>query len=126
MGVLVAFLTGSDAAAYASQTPARRRAEVLGTLSRWFGAPAERPLAYLEKNWRSERFVEGCYAAVPEQGWWARAGKAALAVRRPGGDGRIVWAGTERSPAFYGHLEGAVRSGRDAARSVLGDDQGHG
>ncbi|WP_405554629.1 FAD-dependent oxidoreductase [Streptomyces canus] len=124
LGVLVAFLTGSCAAAYAAQPPARRRADVLGSLSRWFGAAAERTLAYVETDWRSQPFVEGCYAAVPQRGWWAEAGTTAFAGR-PAGE-RIRWAGTEQSPAFYGHLEGAVRSGLDAARSLLDTDQGQG
>jgi monoamine oxidase len=124
LGVLVAFLTGSRAAAYSARPPALRRADVLGSLSRWFGASAERPVAYLEKDWRMQRFVEGCYAAVPERGWWARLGKAAFAHAPDNSDGRIQWAGTERSPAFYGHLEGAVRSGRVAARSVLDSRRG--
>ncbi|WP_369174925.1 flavin monoamine oxidase family protein [Streptomyces sp. R28] len=125
LGVLIAFVTGSCAATYAAQPLDKRRAEVLGCLSRWFGAPVALPLSYMEQDWRSQRFVEGCYAAVPEPGWWAKSGGAAFG-RPPVDDDRIAWAGTERSPAFYGHLEGAVRSGRAAARSILGDDQGHG
>jgi monoamine oxidase len=123
LGVLVAFLTGSCAAAYAAQPPAQRRADVLSSLSRWFGAAADRPLEYVETDWRSQPFVEGCYAAVPPRGWWAETGPMAF-TGRPA-DERIRWAGTERSPAFYGHLEGAVRSGLHAARSLLDNHRGH-
>ncbi|TDB70040.1 FAD-dependent oxidoreductase, partial [Micromonospora sp. KC723] len=31
----------------------------------------------------------------------------------------VYWAGTERCAEFYGHLEGAVRSGQEAARRIL-------
>ena len=34
--------------------------------------------------------------------------------------GRIYWAGTERATAMHGLIEGAVRSGEQAADAVLG------
>jgi monoamine oxidase len=116
MGVLVAFLTGSCAGDYAALPPAQRRAAVLGSLTRWFGPRAARPVAYRERDWQSERFIEGCYASVPEPGWWSRPVPSGSC--QDDRDGRIQWAGTERSSMFYGHLEGAVRSGRNAARAI--------
>ncbi|MEV7228187.1 FAD-dependent oxidoreductase [Polymorphospora sp. NPDC051019] len=120
LGVLVGFVTGPDAHRYAAQAPAVRRAAVLDRLAGWFGPAARRPLALLERDWQAEPTVEGCYAAVPEPGWWTTAGRPPWSATAP--DGPVLWAGTERSPEFYGHLEGAVRSGQRAARQIVAAD----
>ncbi|MFF3553860.1 flavin monoamine oxidase family protein [Streptomyces tsukubensis] len=121
MGVLVAFLTGAQAEAHRVRPAAARRNAVLEALAGWFGSPALRPLAYRERDWHAEPFVEGCYAAVPEPGWWTTEGPP---WGRPDADRTVHWAGSERHHAFYGHMEGAVRSGRTAAEAVLGFEAG--
>jgi len=40
------------------------------------------------------------------------------AIREPGG--RIYWAGSEAATQWVGYFDGAVRSGQDAAASILG------
>ncbi|WP_428965932.1 flavin monoamine oxidase family protein [Micromonospora fluostatini] len=122
LGVLVGFVTGPDARQYAALSAAARRAAVLDRLAGWFGPAARTPLALLDRDWQAEPTVEGCYAAVPEPGWWTTEGPpwSPAAPDRPVTTvGPVHWAGTERSPLFYGHLEGAVRSGQEAARRIL-------
>ncbi|TDB70269.1 FAD-dependent oxidoreductase, partial [Micromonospora sp. KC723] len=74
LGVLVGFVTGPDARAYGRLPGAARRTAVLDRLVTWFGPAARRPLALLERDWQVEPTVEGCYAAVPEPGWWTGVG----------------------------------------------------
>ncbi|PZF97477.1 flavin monoamine oxidase family protein [Micromonospora deserti] len=128
LGVLVGFVTGPDARAYGGLSGAARRTAVLDRLANWFGPAARRPLALLERDWQAEPTVEGCYAAVPEPGWWTAAGPPWSAAGRAGPasgalGGPVYWAGTERCAEFYGHLEGAVRSGQEAARWILAADR---
>ncbi|MDT0343990.1 flavin monoamine oxidase family protein [Streptomyces litchfieldiae] len=120
-GVLIGFVTGGDARRWAATPPAERRRAVLARVTRWFGPEAGEPVAFLQQDWQAEEFVEGCWAAVPEFGAWTTPRPA------PGGrerDGGLHFCGTEHSGAFYGHLEGAVRSGRAVAARVLGAPAG--
>lgn len=116
LGVLVGFVTGPDASRYAAESGAARRVALLDRLADWFGPAARQPLAVLERDWQAESTVEGCYAAVPEPGWWTAAGPPWPTTVA---DGPVHWAGTERCAQFYGHLEGAVRSGQEAARRII-------
>ncbi|MFY1696074.1 flavin monoamine oxidase family protein [Solwaraspora sp. WMMA2101] len=119
LGVLVGFVTGPDASRYAAGSGAARRVALLDRLAGWFGPTARQPLAVLERDWQAESTVEGCYAAVPEPGWWTAAGPPWPTTAA---DGPVRWAGTERCAQFYGHLEGAVRSGQETARRIIAAD----
>jgi monoamine oxidase len=116
MGVLVGFVTGSEVEAYRTLAPAIRRSAVLDRLVRWLGPLAGHPIAYQEKDWQREPFVQGCYAGVPPLGFWT---SRDLPWRPRPSDDRILWAGAERSSLFYGHIEGAVRSGQAVAHRVV-------
>jgi monoamine oxidase len=88
---------------------------VLGCFARYFGPQALAPREYVERDWMAEEFTRGCYGAHFTPGVWTAYGPA---LRAP--VGRIHWAGAETSPIWNGYMEGAVRSGEDAARAVLG------
>jgi monoamine oxidase len=62
----------------------------------------------------AEEFSRGCYGAHFAPGVWTAYGEA---LRTP--IGRIHWAGAEYATRWNGYMEGAVRSGTDAAREVL-------
>lgn len=118
LGTLVGFVTGREARDYGSRPGPERRAAVLSRLGEWLGPEATHPLAFLEEDWQTQRFVEGCYAAVPAYGRWA---SGPPPEAEDSAEAPVHRCGTEWSGAYYGHLEGAVRSGLLAARRVLGN-----
>ncbi|MGE5131674.1 MAG: flavin monoamine oxidase family protein [Gemmatimonadota bacterium] len=113
-GVLLAFIDSHEARKASLLTPAQRRAAVLDCLAGYFGERAASPLAYHEKSWLDEEWSRGCYTAVMGPGTWTGLGPA---LRAP--IGRIHWAGTETALVWSGYMDGAIRSGEDAAAAVL-------
>lgn len=113
-GVLMGFVEAADARRLARFSPEERREAVLGCFVRYFGERAARPREFLERDWMAEEFSRGCYGAHFTPGVWTQYGHA---LRTP--VGRVHWAGAECSPVWNGYMEGAVRSGEDAAGAVL-------
>jgi monoamine oxidase len=113
-GALMGFIEAGDGRRLARRTREERRDAVLGSFTRYFGPRAAHPREYVERDWMAEEFTRGCYGAHFTPGVWTHYGHA---LREP--VGRIHWAGTECSPVWNGYMEGAVRSGEDAASSVL-------
>lgn len=114
VGILLGFVEGGEARRWQRLPDAARRQAVLDCFVRYFGDRAAAPLAYTERDWSSEEFSRGCYAAHFAPGVWTSYGD----VLRPP-VGRIHWAGTEYAVEFSGYMEGAVRSGEATAREVL-------
>jgi monoamine oxidase len=113
-GVLVGFIEGEHARAWARRGPADRRAGVLARLTDFFGERAGRPRELLERSWAEEEYSGGCYAGYFPPGVWTSFGQA---LREP--VGRLHWAGTETATEWTSYMEGAVRSGERAAEEVL-------
>ena len=86
---------------------------MLDELVRLFGPAAARPVGYVEKDWNSEEFTRGAYAAVFPPGAWTAHGPA---LRTP--VGRVHRGGAETSTRGYGYMDGAIRSGEAAAVAV--------
>jgi monoamine oxidase len=112
-GVLLGFVTGSDARRLGRMSAAARHRAVIGAFARLFGAKARRPRMLIEQNWSTEAWTRGCYAGYMTPGVWSDFGAA---LRAP--VGRIHWAGTETAEVFNGYMDGAVRSGERAASEV--------
>ena len=113
-GVLLGFVTGAEGRRLARADPARRRAEVLASFSRYFGPAAAQPADYIEHDWTAEEWTRGCYGAHFPPGTWTQFGPA---LRRPA---RLLhWAGTETATEWSGYMDGAVQSGKRAAEEVL-------
>ena len=72
-----------------------------------------KPIGYVERDWGAERFTGGCHGAHFAPGVWTANGPL-LAQD----EGVLHWAGAEYASRFNGYLEGAVRSGREAATRV--------
>jgi len=113
-GVLLAFFEGRHAQQATAQTEAERREAVLRTLASLFGRRALSPRAYVDHAWGQDQYTRGCYGAYLPPGGWTGFGAA---LRAPVGP--IHWAGAESAAISNGYMEGAVRSGQDAAREVL-------
>jgi monoamine oxidase len=112
-GVLLAFFEGR-AAREASALPEDERRRIVGEcLARLFGPEAREPQSYVDKAWANEEWTRGCYGAFMPPGTWTDHGPA---LREP--IGALHWAGTETATAWSGYLDGAVRSGEEAARAV--------
>jgi monoamine oxidase len=115
-GVLLAFLEGDEARRLGREPLEVRRQAVLDSLVRYFGPLAGKPQDYLELDWQQEKWSGGCYGTLFGPNVWTRYGHA---LREP--IGPIRWAGTETSPVWAGYMDGAIRSGEEAARIVAGE-----
>jgi monoamine oxidase len=111
-GALVGFMAG-DAAREWAEDPGGRRERVLAAFAEYFGSRAGDPIEYEDLAWTNERYSRGCYVGLAGPG--AVTG-VAEALREP--VGRIHWAGTETATRWCGYMDGAVRSGKRAAREV--------
>jgi monoamine oxidase len=113
-GVLLAFLEGGLARRLGRLRAEERRQHVLDHLGRLFGPRAAQPDDYHDLVWADEPWTRGCYGASFPPGGWTEYGPA---LRQPWG--RVRWAGSESATMFNGYMEGAVRSGEEAAAAVL-------
>ncbi len=115
-GVLLAFLEGDEARRLGREPLEVRRGAVIDSLVRYFGPRAGQPQDYLELDWQREKWSGGCYGTLFGPNVWTRYGHA---LRAPVGP--IRWAGTETSPVWAGYMDGAIRSGEEAARLVAAE-----
>jgi monoamine oxidase len=99
-------------AAFLAAPPEVRSATVLDGLAELYGEPARAPVTMFERAWGVDPFTRGYIAS------WA-----------PGDLGRVGPLHGTHEPPFYvagsdhwvaGYMEGAVRTGRDAAAAALG------
>ena len=112
-GVLLGFLEGRQARELGALDPAARQAAVLDCFTRFLGPPAAHPTGYLDRAWATDPYAGGCYAGYFGPGGWTEYGPV---LRPPVGP--LHFAGTETASRWMGYLDGAVRSGEDAAVAV--------
>lgn len=116
-GILMGFLGGRQWRAW-EQRPAReRRGAVLREFAKVVGRDALRPRDYFEQDWTAEEWTRGGPTSVAAPGVLSELGPWRDRPHR-----RVLWAGAEHSPYWNGYMDGAVRSGADAARAVLEED----
>jgi monoamine oxidase len=113
-GVLLAFVEGDQARRLGREPLEVRRQAVMDSLVAYFGPRAAKAELYLERDWQQEKWSGGCYGTLFGPNVWTRYGHA---LRTPVGP--IHWAGTETAMAWSGYMDGAVRSGSEAAQAVL-------
>lgn len=78
------------------------------------GDEALSPISYHDHDWgRDDPWTITCISAIPP-GFWSEHGKA---LRPP--CGRLIWSGTETADIWAGYMDGAVRSGQQAALEAL-------
>jgi monoamine oxidase len=111
-GILSLLVPPERLAAFLAAPPAARRQAVVDGLVALYGEEARTPQVMLERDWGVDPFTLGYIAS------WA-----------PGDLGRIGPLHGRHEPPFYvagsdhwvaGYMEGAVRTGRDAAAALLG------
>ncbi|HEX8206598.1 MAG TPA: flavin monoamine oxidase family protein [Solirubrobacteraceae bacterium] len=115
-GVLLAFIEGHAARVWSRRSPQERRDAVLGNLAGYFGEQARTPRDYVEMDWAGEAWTRGCYVGFTPPGVLLDYGEA---IRAP--VGRVRWAGAEMATIWNGYMDGAVRSGADAAAAALAE-----
>ncbi|AQG81488.1 flavin monoamine oxidase family protein [Spirosoma montaniterrae] len=113
-GILMGFVLGQKAREFATLSDDERRKSAMHSFTTFFGPQASTPQRYLDHSFLNEPWSKGCYAAVPQPGFWTSVGPA---LRQP--VGRIHWAGTETSDIWNGYIDGAVRSGERVAQELL-------
>lgn len=113
-GVLVGFFESAAARRLSTAPTDERRAAALDSLAAAFGPRAREAERYLDLDWSAEPWTRGCYAGKPAIGATVAFGRALRRV-----DGPIHWAGSEMATMWNGYIDGAVSSGREAAREVL-------
>ncbi len=110
-GVLSCLVSPERYAAYLSASARHRREEALAELASWFGPEASSPLATFERLWGTDPWTQGYVTQ------W-----------RPGDVHRVGPLHGTHEPPFYvcgsdqwvaGYMEGAVRTGRAAAKEAL-------
>ena len=116
-GVLCTFLAGEKARAAERLDAAERRRLVLEGLALFFGPRALAATEVIERDWSQEEWTRGAYAATFGIGGLSRHGPD---LTRPVGP--VHWACTDLAGVGHMHMEGAIRSGRAAARAILSHD----
>jgi putrescine oxidase len=112
--VLCTFLAGENAEQADRLSAEARRAAVLEGYAAFVGPGAMHPTDYVEVDWSAEEWTRGAYAATFGVGGLTRFGPD---LRRP--IGPIHWACTDIAGVGHVHMEGAIRSGKAAARACL-------
>ena len=113
-GVLCTFLAGEKAQAAERLDADERQRLVLEGFARFFGPRALDAIEVIERDWSQEEWTRGAYAATFGIGGLSRYGPD---LTRPVGP--VHWACTDLAGVGHMHMEGAIRSGRAAARAVL-------
>ncbi len=113
-GILLGFVSGSDARRLAKLGVSERRGAVLEGFARMYGPRALGVERYLEQDWSREPWTGGAPIFYMPPGTWTGLGKALREQVGP-----IHWAGSETSTKWPGYMDGAVRSGERAAAEAL-------
>lgn len=112
-GLLMGYFEGPDADSLSRRSITLRQRAFVDSVVRTFGDVAAEPLEYVERDWSAEPYTGGCHGAHFAPGVWTANGPVLSESQ-----GVLHWAGAEYSARFNGYMEGAVRSGLDAAAAV--------
>jgi monoamine oxidase len=115
-GVLVGFMEGDDSRAFYGKPPAARRQAALQSFARYFGDEALHPTGYVDQVWAQEPFTRGAYGSFNPPG-------ALTSLEDPMAEpvGSVHYASADASPLWPGYMDGAIRSGQQAAARALAE-----
>jgi monoamine oxidase len=116
-GVLLGFISATQATEWSRLTPERRKAAVLSRWSDIFGKPSLEPIDYFEMNWPAEAFIRAGHGCHFSPGFWGPLGPALGGELMPR-FGRVWWASSDLAKDWVGYLEGALRAGEQAGREI--------
>lgn len=112
-GIIAGFFDGNHAINYSAEGTAIRRKHVVSMLAEHFGDDALNPIEYLDEDWTTSEWSNGCYGAYAPPGIYADYGAWLRKAIGP-----LHWAGTETSARWTGYIDGAIRSGELAAEAT--------
>ena len=113
-GILSCYAVGKKAIELAEMDAEARKELVLGELASRLGDEAAKPTGYVEADWSAEQWSQGGMIGHLPTGVLTTYGSV---LHEPAG--RIYFAGSERAKLMNGLIEGAVRSGEEAASEVI-------
>ncbi|TDL99089.1 MAG: flavin monoamine oxidase family protein [Flavobacteriaceae bacterium] len=113
-GLLMGFVLGNQSKEFMTLPFEERKKSILNSFTNMFGPEAQNVTHYQDQSWVTEEFTGGCYAAYMSAGTWTTLGHI---LRKP--EGHIHWAGTETATEWNGYIDGAISSGKRAAKEVL-------
>jgi putrescine oxidase len=114
VGVVTTFLAGENAEEAGRMSAGARREAVLAGIAKYIGPHGLRPVDFIEIVWSAEEWTRGAYGTSYGVGGLTRFGED---LRRS--IGPIHWACTDIAGVGHIHMEGAIRSGRRAAKACL-------
>jgi len=113
-GLMFGFIGGAPQRANRHRTQAQHRSRLISNLTALFGDEARHVRGYFEGNWQ-DVWTRGCPV-----GHFGRKHFRPLAPHLRQRVGPIHFAGTETATFWNGYMNGAISSGKRAAREVLG------
>ncbi|MCS6790181.1 MAG: FAD-dependent oxidoreductase [Bacteroidia bacterium] len=108
-GQLTGFGVGALARALLTVSPEARTDHYQQELTKLWGTPPQR--LYVQA-WSGEPFIGGGYGGYFPPGGWRFCGQVLRKPLPP-----LYWAGTERSPAWMGYIEGALIAAQNAVEN---------
>jgi len=114
-GIISALIPAERIGPMAATTPEHLQAELLDEVVRMFGEEASRPEAFFLRHWYRDPFTEGYITA------WRPGDVMAVGPLHGTHDPPFFVAGSDQW--VCGYMEGAVRTGRAAARAAMGSDE---
>jgi monoamine oxidase len=119
VGLIAGFIDSRLALEWMAQPAGQRKMRIAERIAHYLGPEGAEPIDYVDADWPSDPWTRGCYGATMGPGVLTTLGPD---LRRP--FGRIHWAGAETSSAWFGYIEGAIRSGERAAGELLAEPHG--
>lgn len=113
-GVLLGFFEGAEAAAMSKVSRSIRERAFIDSLAAVFGEVARQPHVYIDYDWVTDPYALGCHTPHFSPGIWSVSGQLLAEAAGP-----VHFAGAEYASKYNGYLEGALRSGRDEAKTIL-------
>lgn len=113
-GTLVGFVSDRRADRVFSEDADERKAEILESLSHYYGEQAKHPVVYYESDWGAEEWTRGAYAASYDVGGLSRYGALQSVPVGP-----IYWSSSDLAAEGYQHVDGAIRVGHDTAARIV-------
>lgn len=118
MPALIAFLNGAVQRHWETQPDLLKK--LTDQMAIWYGPEARNPVHIEIQNWSQEKYIQGGPVAV--------FGPGVLSQMKEPLDtpvGRIFFAGTEFATISQGFMDGAIQSGKRAAKKIFNFDEKH-